>query len=351
MPDYALTRRMLLGGGAAALVSASARTGKIRAAVLGIGHAHAAGKIAALASSADYELVGVWEPDNSLARGQKGFEQVHWLSLDEILKDSSIELIAVESNVKENLRYARMGIEAGKHIHLDKPPGVDLEGLKELLADAARRRLAVQMGYQWRYHACINAAIEAARKGWLGQVYMVRATINQMLSRGDRVALAAFSGGFMFELGCHMIDRVVDLLGKPLKITSILRHDAPIEDSLADNTLAILEYETAMAEIYIAAMQPHGNDYRRFEVLGTNGTFGAPILPPYRSLVDLKEPAGPYRKGSQTVEIQVPPGPPFAADFAELSRVIRHGATPSWSADRDLIAQKVLLEVCGYLKS
>ena len=53
--------------------------------------------------------------------------------LDELLRDASIEFVAVESRVQRNLQYARRCIAAGKHIHLDKAPGEDLEGLRSLL--------------------------------------------------------------------------------------------------------------------------------------------------------------------------------------------------------------------------
>ena len=87
-----------------------------------------------------------------------------------MLSDGSIELGRVESRVQENLGYARKCIDAGKYVHLDKPPGEDLGALRRLLEDAGRKNLAVQMGYQWRYHAGMQAAIEAARKGWLGNI-------------------------------------------------------------------------------------------------------------------------------------------------------------------------------------
>ena len=86
----------------------------------------------------------------------------------------------------------------------------------------------------------------------------MRATIDKPISPQDRRQLARYRGGMMFELGCHLIDRAVDLFGKPAKVTGFLRHDSPIDDDLASsNTLAILEYDKAVAQIYVAAFQPH----------------------------------------------------------------------------------------------
>ena len=53
----------------------------------------------------------------------------------------------------------------------------------------------------------------------------------------------------MFELGGHVIDRTIELLGRPGKVHSWLRHDTSYPDKLADNNLAVLEYPKALAVI------------------------------------------------------------------------------------------------------
>jgi predicted dehydrogenase len=239
-------------------------------------------------------------------------------------------------------------VEAGKFVHLDKAPGEDLAALSALLNEAARRKLVVQMGYQWRYHSAMQASIKAAREGWLGKVYAMRATIDKPIAPADREQLATFRGGMMFELGCHLIDRAVDLFGRPKKVTGILRHDSTINDNLADNTLAVLEFESAMAEIYIAAFQPSGDQYRCLEILGTNGRAIVQPFDPLRLALDLKHPAGLYRSGRQTIDLAAA-GPIFSPDFAEMARIIRHNERPSYSADHDLITQKALLQACGVI--
>ena len=341
-----LSRRGFLAASAAGALPAAPSDGKIRTAIYGIGHAHARGKVQTIREMESYDLVGICEPDTSVSRDHEVYRGVRWLSEAQILEDPSIELIVIEAAVRDNLGYARRAVAANKWVHLDKPPGIDLGGLRKLFAEAERHGKIVQMGYQWRYHPAIAATIEAARKGWLGDIYMVRATINKPISPATRKELAAFPGGMMFELGCHMIDRIISLLGEPKTITSWMRHDAPIHDALEDNTLAVFEFEHAMAEVYIAAQQPHGGDYRTFEVLGANGTATARPFSPRRLLVDLKQPAGPYKTGLQKIEMAAPPGPPFVGDFAELARVIRQGEKPSHSAEHDLTTHEVLLKTC-----
>jgi predicted dehydrogenase len=330
---------------AASIPVAKADDKRIRVAVFGTGHAHAISKIRTLRRIPEFEFAGICGLDGEPRAGEV-FQGVRWLSAEELLNDPSIELVAIESRVQQNLKCAKLCVEAGKFVHLDKAPGEDLPALSALLHDATRRKLVVQMGYQWRYHPAMQASIKAAKEGWLGKIYAMRATIDKPIGPADREQLAAFRSGMMFELGCHLIDRAVDLFGRPKKVTGILRHESKINDNLADNTLAVLEFENAMAEIYVAAFQPSGNQYRCLEILGTNGRAIVQPFDPPRLLLDLEQPAGIYRSGRQTIDLTAP-GPIFSPDFAEMARIIRHKERPSYSTEHDLIAQETLLKACG----
>jgi predicted dehydrogenase len=331
-------------GGVAARAFAAA---PVRAAVIGTAHGHAVSKIRALRRLPGFELAGVCRPDPEEPDRSDLFPDMRWLSLDEVLGDQSIELVAVETRVECNLDYAEKCVAAGKYVHLDKPPGADLARLRALFAEAARRRRVVQIGYQWRYHPAMQMAIDAARKGWLGQVYAMRASIDKPLSATERRELAKFRGGIMFEEGCHLIDRAVDLFGKPARISGFLRHHSAIDDRLADNTLAILEYDRAIAEIYMASFQPHGNRYRYLEICGTNGKATVQPFAPLRLVVDLKDAAGPYKSGEQIIEPPERLGPVYGPDFREMGHIIRDGMKPSYSPEHDLIVQETLLAACG----
>ena len=344
-----LTRRAFASLAAAPMLVSSAR--KIRVAVVGTTHGHALSKIRALRSMPEYEFAGVCRAETGRAEESAALRDVRWISLDQALGDASIELVAIESaDVDGNLAYAEKFVQAGRFVHLDKPPGSDLQRLRKLFEKATGHGRVVQMGYQWRYHPAMQAAIDAARNGWLGQVYRFRASIDKLVGEDERRQLAKFRGGMMFSEGCHLVDRAVALLGKPRKVTGFLRHDGRLSDGLADNTLAVLEYDHAIAEISLAGFHAHGTPYRFLEVLGTNGAARMqPYTFPSRLTVDLAEAAGPYKAGAQTLEIAAPPGPGYAPDFREMAAIIREGAKPSYSSEHDLTTHETLLRVCGML--
>ena len=334
---------------AAPLLAAPA--GKIRAAMIGTGHGHAHSKILALQGMPEYEFLGVCRPDKDDPAIGPAFQKVRWLTEDEILKDPSIEMVAMEfADAERNLHFARQCISANKWVHLDKPPGADLKRLRKLFDDAASRQRIVQLGYQWRYHPAMQAVVDAARNGWLGSVYRFRASIDKLIGEEERRYLAKFKGGMMFSEGCHLVDRAVAALGRPVKVAGFLRHESTLDDGLKDNTLAVLEYEGAIAEITLSGFHPRGNSHRFLEIMGTNGSARMqPYTFPSKLIVDLAKPAGPYRAGTQTLEIAAPPGLPYSPDFLEMAAVIRQGAKPSHSAAHDLLTQETLLRICDML--
>ena len=213
---------------------------KMRMAQYGIGHDHAAGKARVMRESDAVELAGVCEPSERLRAalgGDSTYTGVHWFATpEEMLEDSSIEAIAVEGRVSDNLAFARACLEHGKHVWLDKPAGDDLEAFAGVLDLAAERKLHLQLGYMFRYNAGFQFIVDWATSGRLGAILSVRARIStrpstadgwmRWDSRGER------AGGIMFILAGHLIDIVVALLGRPHGVTPFARqHSAEFPGS------------------------------------------------------------------------------------------------------------------------
>jgi predicted dehydrogenase len=191
----------------------------------------------------------------------------------------------------------------------------------------------------------MNAVLETARQGWLGEVYLVRGQINTLIEPQRRPEWADFAGGHMFELCAHLIDATVRLLGRPVKVTPFLRHDSSLNDNLKDNTVAVFEYPKAMAIIHGATMQPGAGGHRMFEVQGTNGTATVrPIEPPVVN-IELASAAGPYKKGRQ--QLPMPEYKRYVDDLAELAAAVRGQKKLSVSLEDELLVQETLLRASG----
>ena len=335
----------------AVVAGASAETpgaSPIRCAIMGIDHAHGLDVLKVLRKSPDFELVGVCEPDEVIRAtfaSRPEMDGVPWLSAEQLLKDPSIAMVVIESGVPRLLDFARQAVDAGKHVHMDKPAGASFAEFDALLAAAEAQSLLFQMGYMFRYNPGFDLIRRAVKEGWLGHVYSISASMCTDLDERKRARIAEFKGGLMFELGCHLIDMIVLLLGAPAKVTSFIRHDGPQDDSLADNTLAVLEYPNAMVTVESAAMEREAFATRRFKIAGTNGTIILNPLEPPEATLTLREPAGGYKKGSQPIAFDDLKR--HVLDFADFAACVRGERAFAYTKEHDLLVQKTVLQASG----
>ncbi|MAT14718.1 MAG: dehydrogenase [Planctomyces sp.] len=320
----------------------------IKYAQIGTGHGHA-GKIADYQASPEFEVVGIAEPDEKLkllAMDSGNFKDVKWLSVEEILDNKEIEIVGVETNVGELLDTAEKCVNAGFHIHLDKPAGTSLPQFKRLLETAASKHLIVQMGYMYRYNPAVKMLKKFIEKGWLGEIFEIHAVMSKVVAEDARKELAQFEGGMMLELGCHLIDLVVGILGAPEKVTPFLQHaSTQYDDGLNDNTLAVFEYPNAFASVKSAGLEVEGFKRRHFVVCGTRGTFHIEPLDAPNVRFALDEPHPPYQKGYQ--DIKIGNYKRYKEDVEELARWIRHQADPPFTYEHDYLVQKTVLQASG----
>ena len=346
-----LTRTAMVSavaGAASAAQKSAAAVSPIRCGILGIDHAHAMDVFGVLKKAKDYELAGVCEPDEAVLKAfetDAALKGVLWRSQEKLLGDETVQMIAVESGVPRLLELGQAVIDAGKHLHLDKPAGTSLEAFRKLLDDAERRRCIVQMGYMFRYNPGFDFVRRAVREGWLGDVYSVHASMCTGLGPEKRRRMAFHPGGIMLELGCHLTDMIVLLLGEPLKVTSFLRHDGAAPDGLADNTLAVYEHERAMAVVETSALEKDAFPARRFKVAGTKGTIILSPLEPPAAQFCLGEPVERYKAGWQTVSF--PDLDRHVLDFEDLARCIRGEKGFEYPKSHDFIVQRTVLRACG----
>ncbi|MCA9114057.1 MAG: Gfo/Idh/MocA family oxidoreductase [Planctomycetaceae bacterium] len=318
----------------------------VRYAQIGTGHAHAS-KLSVYLKSPEYEVVGLAEPDPELQdRARQGiYADVPLMSVEQLLNIPGLQVVGVETEVRDLLPTAEKCIQAGKHIHLDKPAGESLPHYRRIMELASSRKLAVQMGYMYRYSPAVVLMRKFLDAGWLGEPFEVHTVMSKVVPTGGRRSLAEYPGGIMFELGCHIIDLVIGVLGRPENITAFHRQSGPQQDSLRDNMLAVFEYPEALATVRSTALEVEGFARRHFTVCGTEGTLHIQPLDRPAVRVAFSRGRGKYRKGYQTIEFGSYPR--YVGDAAELAAVARGERELSFTPEHDLNVQEAVLLASG----
>jgi D-galactose 1-dehydrogenase len=139
----------------------------IKIAIVGLGKIATDQHVPSLASSSDFELVGVASPRGKL-EGVRCFPSIEVL-LHEV---PQVEAVALCTTPQVRYDIARYALEHGRHVLLEKPPGVTVS---EVLAlEHIARRQGVTLFASW--HSRHAPAVEPAR-AWLAERKILSVTV------------------------------------------------------------------------------------------------------------------------------------------------------------------------------
>jgi len=354
-----MTRRTLLAAAAGTLPTitgfSSEKKKPLRYLQIGTGHAHA-DKISVYHESPDWEVVGIVEEDpelRHLATKKATFNSYKFMSLEEAMNQPGLDVIGVETRVRDLLGTARLAVDHGCHVHLDKPAGADLAAYRDLMRVADSKNLVVQMGYMYRFNPAVQLLHRMLEEGWLGEVFETHSVMSKQMAASDRATLAEFEGGTMFELGCHLIDLTIGILGRPERVHSHPRSVLNSRgDGLADNMLAVFEYPGATATIRSTALEVEGFSRRHLTVCGTEGTFHIQPLDRPTVQISLQNERSFSKEGLKypkgTSEIRFEDGyRRYVGDAADFAAIIRGEKQNEYPSTHDLVVQEAVLSAAG----
>ena len=318
----------------------------LKVALAGTEHGHAVGNPKAAYDSENFEIVCGWEPDDR--RRERFLSQAPWASdlrweasLEMMLEQEPLDAVLVETCNAESLRVAELAVQAGCHVWLDKPAGDDFHHYSAIMAEAERRGLVIQMGYMFRTHPGFERASALARNGDLGQVFMIRAHMSTDNVQEMRTQISTHRGGILYDLGGHMVDQIVRIVGRPLEVNSYFEKVVPT-DELMDNTVCVMRFKGGGLAVITIAAQEVQPVARRFEVHGSNGSA---ILEPFEPVATVR-----IRQRGDSEEIREEHE--FRERYDEVMDLFAHAVRTGErlrSPEHDLLVQETLMRAAGAL--
>lgn len=186
----------------------------------------------------------------------------------ELLQWVDVVYIAVPN--LQHARYARVALEAGKHVIVEKPMAVTAAETEELAALARRKKVflfeAVTTQYLENYHKLRELLPR------VGTVKLVQCSFSQYSSRYDAFCagevLPAFdpacAGGALMDLGVYNVSYIVGLFGEP----NTVHYSANIERGIDTSGILTMDY-TGFKAVSIAAKDCSAP--ARYLIQGTKG--------------------------------------------------------------------------------
>lgn len=333
---------------------------RIKIGQIGVCHEHAAAKMKTLRRMDDvFEIVGVVDDRASRAvrfagTDLKAYEGLPWLTEAELFRVPGLQAVVIETANDDLVPAALRCLEQGLAMHMDKPGGYDLGLYDALLRGCATRGIPFQIGYMFRANPAFQFCLQAVRRRWLGDLFEVQAGMSHNYG-GDRYAdyIGRLPGGILFNLGCHLIDFIVALLGRPDGVTPFLKSTPGVPDGALNNGLAILEYPRATATIRACSQEVDGLAHRRLKICGTKGTLELSPLErfdgePLRLRLTLSEGNATYAAGAHDVDTGIRLDR-YRDQLLELAQMIAGERARAFDHRHELLVQEVLLAASGCL--
>ncbi len=291
-----------------------------------------------------FNMIGGYDVDHEAAEKTvqtHGLNKVYE-SLDEVLLDSSVQIVDIAILPWEQRDIVEKAAAAGKHMLCQKPFSTNYAEAVEMTRLAHQAGLKIAVHQQFRWSSIIQAVRTMMSEGWLGTILDVQVQVSIHTPWDMWPWLASQPRLEVLFHSIHYLDSLRFLFGEPMLVTSRQTKD-PAQKAVGETkTITVWEYANGL-QILIAVCHFDWSPglYSLFRVLGTDGLIEGTIgtnydYPDGRSdTIKFTSRTHPEQNFSSVLPGKWIPDA-FYGPMASLMEAIQSGAEPLTSAEDNL---------------
>ena len=217
------------------------------------------------------------------------------------VKDSAVDAVIVATLNSSLAPIARAAIAAGKHVLVEKPGGISVAQIDELIELSAQKGVQVRVGFNHRFHPAVQKARELVDTGALGPLMFLRGRYGHGgrvgYDREWRADPSLSGGGELIDQGVHLIDLAGWFLGDFPRVEGHVATyfwDMPVEDN-AFLSLRTASGQTAWLHVSCSewknlfSFEIYGRA-GKLHIEGLGGSYGVERLSYYKMLPQMGPP-------------------------------------------------------------
>lgn len=187
-------------------------------------------------------------------------------SYEELAADPDIDAIYVATVHPTHAASARIALEGGKHVLLEKPFTMDAAQAREITELAAAKNLVILEAMWTRWLPHMVRIREILAEGLLGEVRTVLADHDQANEHVERMYNPELGGGALLDLGIYPVSFAWDVFGAP---DTVIAHATMTPAGVDREVAIILGYPSGAHAVLHAQMSGLGPN--RAAIVGTQG--------------------------------------------------------------------------------
>ncbi len=239
-----------------------------------------------------FELVACADIDEAQARTLADTHGLSVASLDELVNDSSIDVVLNLTPPAAHAAVVRSALAAGKHVYTEKPLAVNTADAALLVAEAERLGLRIGCAPDTFLGSAFQAGRALLDEGAIGEPLSVSAAMlvgGQESWHPNPDIFSADGAGPLLDMGPYYLTALVALLGPVARVSgfaSTRTRERTIEiGPRAGERFAVetpshvttaMELESGVTANLVASFETNGNYVCDFELYGTDGVISFP---------------------------------------------------------------------------
>jgi len=257
----------------------------LRAGLIGFGMASRVFHAPLISSVDGLELAGIVERHGDQAAQRYPGIKI-FRSLEDLLADTSINLVVVATPSGTHFEVAKQVIDAGRNMVVDKPVSVTSAEIAKLIALARAKARFLIPFHNRRWDGDFLTVQKLLHEHQLGRIVHIESRFDRWNPGATRRPWKddpSQGGGVLLDLGTHLVDQALVLCGKPLAVGAEVLRERDGEGS--DDAFTVrLRYDRCIVTLGANALSsPAG---ARFHVRGTRGNFRKEGLDPQEAALN-----------------------------------------------------------------
>ena len=274
-------------------------------------------------------------------------------SFAELLR-TELEAIYLATPPQGHLEQVRQCAQAGKHVLCEKPLGLTVPEVEEMIACCRAAGVLLGTAFMMRFQAQHVAALDLVRAGRLGRPVFARAQLSCWYPPRPgawRQDPAVAGGGSLIDLGGHCLD-LLEMFFGPVRAVSCLMNQTVHDYASEDSAVVSLQFANgALGVVDTFFCIPDEASRNVLELYGSRGsvlargTIGQEANGEMTAhLVDPGVGYDPSQARRLEAGVRIAPAPvnTYRAEIEEFGNALREGREPLISAALGLRSQRLL---------
>lgn len=204
---------------------------------------------AVISAMPDAHVVAVADPQAQLASYVRslGIEAPFYTSVEQMLDTTAVDAVMVCTPAAAHLPTARVCVERGVHVFVEKPLADTLENARRMVELVKDASIVHAVGYMKAHYPLYQKMRALVQDGTLGQVYQCHCALylSQVFRppKGWIYERSLSGGGIVINATCHLLFLLEWFFGT---VRGVFARARPIHSGVEDVATIVLEFESGV---------------------------------------------------------------------------------------------------------